>query len=129
MTDSVCPECGVLAKPGKKFCGKCGTPIPVAEALVGRSKVSLDADALNLVLKNFASKPDGLKLAFEDGVLQCEAGDVSVNLKGLSLQDTEMNLKHKSKGAVNLTIKNLSLSGDGAQLQVEIGSITDPSRD
>lgn len=120
MASNVCPECGVEAKPGKNFCGKCGAPISVAEALVGKSKVSLDADALNLVLKNFVSKPDGPKLAFEDGTLQCELGDISLNLKGLSLQDTEVNLKHKSKGAVNLTIRNLSLTGEGAQLQIEV---------
>ncbi|MBI3927048.1 MAG: zinc-ribbon domain-containing protein [Armatimonadetes bacterium] len=127
MSNGACPKCGVPIRPGKRFCSGCGAEIP--EQLLqggpvaskqGKSSVHLDADTVNILLQQFASRPEGPSFQFAGGKILMDQGDVKVSMANLKLSDARFQIQHAQMGAVQLDVGALQLSEGGLEIQLTV---------
>ena len=117
-----CPGCGSDVRDGKPFCGKCGTSIPSeAPSSGGLSKIELDAQLINTLLTMFASKPGGPQVRLEGGQLRVQAGEVSVAVNPIRLQEAaQVLLRSGQLGNLNLSVDLLQLGEQGLEVQLRL---------
>ena len=124
-----CESCGKEASLEDRFCQKCGGrltpshPVVVAGASTfksdGTAKLQLDSNAVNILLKEFASK-DGTDVAYRNGQIVVEQAGMKLTVTELPLKDTKLKLDGKF-GTVKLELAEFQLKDDEIALNINVG--------
>ena len=123
----ICPQCGASARVGKKFCGSCGTSLagvqPIGDAQIpetGKSKIQLDKDTVNILLREFASR-EGMSLSYGDGRLLVDQGALKVSVNALPLKDASFDVAYEGYGTVRFGVDDLRLKENEVELDLSVG--------
>ena len=84
----------------------------------GSSKVELDKETVNILLKEFASKPDS-EVTFENGRLFAHLSGLKVEITNLPLNSTKLNLEG-SFGKVDVELSDFLMEANGVKMNFEI---------
>lgn len=85
----------------------------------GTSKIQIDKDTVNLLLKEFASK-DGTEVNFENGQIVVTKGSLKMAVTQLPLKSTRLEVQGKS-GKVKLELTDFKLEESQLSLDLDIG--------
>ena len=120
-----CPSCGAEVRGQKKFCGVCGVPIAEAAPLPpgpssGTSTVRLDADGLNMILREVSNHDR--QLTFQGGKLHLAQGPIQglVGLQ-LGLGNLEASVTYTGgMGALHVSLETLQLDEQGLEISFRL---------
>lgn len=87
--------------------------------MAGTSKIQMDKDTVNLLLKEFAGK-DGADICFENGQILVTKGSLKMAVTQLPLKSTRMEVQGKS-GKVKLELTDFRLEESQVSLDLHIG--------
>lgn len=123
-----CESCGKEASLEDRFCQDCGGrltpthPVVVAGTDTGSSdgtaKIQLDSNAVNILLKEFASK-DGTEVTYKDGQIQVQRPGLKLSVTQLPLDDTRLRLDG-TFGTVKLQLANFKLEEHQVSLKLNV---------
>lgn len=85
----------------------------------GKSKIELDSNAVNILLKEFASK-DGTYVSYQGGLIQVDREGLRIRVTELPLKETKLQMQG-SFGTVNLELSDFKLEPNSITLDLDIG--------
>ena len=85
----------------------------------GKSKIELDANAVNILLREFASQ-DGTYVSYQGGLIQVDRQGLRIRVTELPLSETKMQLQG-AFGTVDLELSEVKLEPDAVKLDLDIG--------
>lgn len=85
----------------------------------GTSKIQMDKDTVNLLLKEFASK-DGTEISFENGQIVVSKGSLRMAVTQLPLKSTRLEV-HGRSGRVKLELADFKLEESQLSLDLDVG--------
>jgi hypothetical protein len=85
----------------------------------GTSKLQLDKNTVNILLKEFASK-DGTEVHYENGQIVVDQSGLKLTVTDLPLKNTKLKLDGKF-GTVRLELADFNLSNDEVYVSVNVG--------
>ena len=98
-------------------------PVVVADASPsisdGTAKIHLDANTVNILLKEFAGK-DGAQLSYKNSQLVVEQSGMKLTVTELPLKDTKIKLDGKF-GTVRLELADFRLQDEEISLNINVG--------
>lgn len=86
----------------------------------GKSSVHLDGDTINVLLQEFANRPDGANFSFTGGKILMDQGDIQVTMDHLKLAGARFRVAHAQLGGVQLDLDDLSLSDAGLEVKLNV---------
>lgn len=90
-----------------------------AAKMDGTSKIQLDKNTVNILLKEFASK-DGTKVEYENGQIVVDQAGLKLTVTELPLKNTKIRLDGKF-GTVRLELADFKLANDEISLNINVG--------
>lgn len=91
----------------------------VTAKMDGLTKIQVDKNTLNILLKEFASN-DETQMSFEDGQIVVDKAGLKLTVKELPLKNTKLSLNGKF-GVVNLELADFKLEESQLSLDIDVG--------